>query len=71
MANSNHSCCCQPFDLLLLLMAFDPLAAHLCPQMRKKRHAKLQEERQYWSKKKMGRKTSNERKKKAHHRPKH
>lgn len=52
-------------------MAFDPLAAHLCPQMRKKRHAKLQEERQYWSKKKMGRKTSNERKKKAHHRPKH
>ncbi|EFN59779.1 hypothetical protein CHLNCDRAFT_133463 [Chlorella variabilis] len=48
------------------IMADEQLA-----EMRKKRHAKLQEERQYWSKKKMGRKTSNERKKKAHHRPKH
>lgn len=41
------------------------------PQVRKKRFNKLQEERSYWAKKKPGRKTENERRKKAHHRPKH
>ena len=40
-------------------------------QVRKKRYNKLQEERSYWAKKKPGRKTENERRKKAHHRPKH
>lgn len=40
------------------------------PQVRKKRFTKLQEERSYWSKK-PAKKTSNERRKKAHHRPKH
>jgi hypothetical protein len=40
-------------------------------QVRKKRFNKLQEERSYWAKKKAGRKTENERRKKAHHRPKH
>lgn len=47
-----------------------PVCTHVL-QVRKKRYAKLQEEQQYWSKKKTGRKTANERKKKAHHRPKH
>ena len=40
-------------------------------QVRKKRYTKMQEERAYWSKKKTGRKTDNERKAEPHHRPKH
>ncbi|KAL4446201.1 hypothetical protein ABPG77_003008 [Micractinium sp. CCAP 211/92] len=39
-------------------------------EVRKKRFTKLQEERSYWSKK-PAKKTSNERRKKAHRRPKH
>ena len=56
-----------------VLRGADPVPSRLPLglQARKKRFNKLQEERSYWSKKKHGRKTDNERKKKAHHRPKH
>lgn len=40
-------------------------------QARKKRYTKLQDERQALSRKRSGRKTDNERKKKSHHRAKH
>jgi hypothetical protein len=62
-------------DTLRLLTIDTCHACHACCprplQVRKKRYTKMQEERAYWSKKKTGRKTDNERKAKPHHRPKH
>ena len=61
-------CCSHGLDHSCVPLCRAPLPA---PQVRKRRFGKLQEERSYWSKKKHGRKTGDDRKKRAHHRPKH
>lgn len=56
--------------MLLTCLLSPTLARTLAAQVRKKRFTKLQEERGQWAGKR-GRKTENERRPKAHHRPKH